>query len=176
MQEVHPYELFGDRGYVTLDVQEAKLPNGLVFLLDNDQYEPQGYKYRDKYSARSFWGGALDTALMAAASFGTSIPLRATTDISRGAITAISYGSRAIMGVVQEHTISEVPQWPNERKTAWGILRATSIPGAVNAVLPNQAVHLEEGKQIELFLDPDAVQELFEMSNQTPAQRTVELH
>ena len=150
-------------GFVILNVEEEMLPYGLVFLLDDEKYGQSDHKYRDPH-AMTLGKKAATTAAFTAVSLGTSIPLHQAANFGRVAATALAFTSKAILGITLEHTVDEKEDWPEERKTVYGALRATGVPGAIHLVRPEKAVHLVAGEETALYLDPRAVEELFAMS------------
>lgn len=146
--------------YISLEAEQAKLPNGMVFQLDGDDTIDHKYGHQKTWPQR-----LLRSAMFGATSAAVSIPLRVAADMSGPAVTAISYGARATLGVILEHTIDRKEGWPEERRVVVGMLRGTGVPRGIDYIHPPQADYVA-GEQIELYLDPTALEGLFAMSGQ----------
>lgn len=159
---------FARPGYVVLDVQTAQLPNGYVFMLDNEKYDTTSKKiYHPK--ATTMKHKAISTTGFGLVSFGTSLPLKYGAGWSGLAAMPLAFASKMIYGAGLE--LSKKDGRPAGKRARYGVFRGTGIPGTYQFIAASPNPVLSQGSDIELHVDPDALEALFELGAEKPLQQ-----
>lgn len=163
VQAARPSMMFGMPGYVSVDIQEARLPSGSVFDFDTTGSHPKSQKYHHPKAPTGV------RVLKAAVPFGmisamNSVPLTLATSMSNWQIFPISLAIRMAAGVGYEMKYrdrSPVKDYPVQTRVGFGMIRGTGLNGVYQLIVPGREPDLRKGSVIEIQLPQKDLDQLF---------------
>ncbi len=161
----HPSMILGMPGYVSLDIQEAVLPNGDVYQFEKNGQGLQTKKYHHP-KAHTAKGILLSAVPFTAITAVDAIPLKLAAGMGYWQITPISMAARMAMGAAWEmsgkNKNSPANGYPAQTRVGYGMLRGTGLTGAYHMVTTSPEPNLKEGAIISLRLPQKDMDKLFE--------------
>jgi hypothetical protein len=157
---------FSRPGYVVLQVQEATLPSGQTFAFDENKYKPTSHKTTAD-EARTFGENVGAQLPFTAAGLGATIPLRATDAVSTLGAVPIGLGVRMATGATVGlfRNGGDYANKPAAYRFVRGALDGSGVPTMVRFVaVKDPEPVLAAGQQINLHLNKDGLQDLFQSS------------
>lgn len=154
----------GFPGYVTLDIQEAVLPDGTAHSLDESVDTDKIMHPKAKTHLRMLKSAIPFSAVSAA----DGIPLKYAAGLSTWQILPISLAARMGLGVTLEAMKSERKMHADKGHTTptqigHGVLRGTGLTGAYYFFKPSPEPNLQAGNEIPLHLDKQDLDALFSL-------------
>ncbi len=156
---------FARPGFIVLNVDIATLPNGLVFTMDENDYEAPEKDIHHPKGLTIVRKGAQSLGFFLV-SLGTSMPLNLAAGMGDFASVPLSFASKMAYGAILENTRKD-PEDDRSRihKTLFGMSRGTGVPGSYHFLHPSPNPDFQEDDFIKLHLNPRAMDALFSMAN-----------